>query len=295
MNNVNVKTVINNESEFIPSFKKQINWKIVILSLPVVLFVLTAIFGPMIIDFNPVNTDTANRVLPPGSKIGDDISWLGTDQLGQDVFAQIIHGARISLSVAVATVLIGGGIGVILGLLSGYFGGWVDAVIMRIADIQLSFPTILLAILIAGVLGPSVTNVIITLSITRWVTFARVVRSATLTAKNKDFVDSARVVGASHLRILTKYILPVCLSPLLVVVTVQIGLVIISEASLSFLGLGTPPDNASWGLLISLGRDYISTAWWISVMPGIALAILVVCVGFLGDTLRDESDPYLNN
>jgi peptide/nickel transport system permease protein len=295
MNDVNVKTVINNESEFIPSFKKQINWKIVILSLPVLLFVLTAIFGPMIIDFNPVNTDTANRVLPPGSKIGDEISWLGTDQLGQDVLAQIIHGARISLSVAVATVLIGGGIGVVLGLLSGYFGGWVDAVIMRIADIQLSFPTILLAILIAGVLGPSVTNVIITLSITRWVTFARVVRSATLTAKNKDFVDSARVVGASHLRILTKYILPVCLSPLLVVVTVQIGLVIISEASLSFLGLGTPPDNASWGLLISLGRDYISTAWWISVMPGIALAILVVCVGFLGDTLRDESDPYLNN
>ncbi|MBH0164223.1 ABC transporter permease [Fictibacillus sp. 7GRE50] len=295
MNDVNVKTVINNESEFIPSFKKQINWKIVILSLPVLLFVLTAIFGPMIIDFNPVNTDTANRVLPPGSKIGDEISWLGTDQLGQDVLAQIIHGAKISLSVAVATVLIGGGIGVVLGLLSGYFGGWVDAVIMRIADIQLSFPTILLAILIAGVLGPSVTNVIITLSITRWVTFARVVRSATLTAKNKDFVDSARVVGASHLRILTKYILPVCLSPLLVVVTVQIGLVIISEASLSFLGLGTPPDNASWGLLISLGRDYISTAWWISVMPGIALAILVVCVGFLGDTLRDESDPYLNN
>ncbi|MBH0173649.1 ABC transporter permease [Fictibacillus sp. 23RED33] len=295
MNDVNVKTVINNESEFIPSFKKQINWKIVILSLPVFFFVLTAIFGPMIIDFNPVNTDTANRVLPPGSKIGDEISWLGTDQLGQDVLAQIIHGARISLSVAVATVLIGGGIGVVLGLLSGYFGGWVDAVIMRIADIQLSFPTILLAILIAGVLGPSVTNVIITLSITRWVTFARVVRSATLTAKNKDFVDSARVVGASHLRILTKYILPVCLSPLLVVVTVQIGLVIISEASLSFLGLGTPPDNASWGLLISLGRDYISTAWWISVMPGIALAILVVCVGFLGDTLRDESDPYLNN
>ncbi|MBH0169160.1 ABC transporter permease [Fictibacillus sp. 18YEL24] len=295
MNDVNVKTVISNESEFIPSFKKQINWKIVLLSLPVLLFVLTAIFGPMIIDFNPVNTDTANRVLPPGSKIGDEISWLGTDQLGQDVLAQIIHGARISLSVAVATVLIGGGIGVVLGLLSGYFGGWVDAVIMRIADIQLSFPTILLAILIAGVLGPSVTNVIITLSITRWVTFARVVRSATLTAKNKDFVDSARVVGASHLRILTKYILPVCLSPLLVVVTVQIGLVIISEASLSFLGLGTPPDNASWGLLISLGRDYISTAWWISVMPGIALAILVVCVGFLGDTLRDESDPYLNN
>lgn len=295
MAEINVNNVLENETEFIPIMKKKINWKVLLLSLPVVFFVLIAIFGPMLIEYNPVNTDTANRLLPPGSQIGDQTAWLGTDQIGQDILAQIIHGARISLSVAAATVLIGGGIGVILGLLAGYFGGWVDTVIMRLADIQLSFPTILLAILIAGVLGPSVTNVIITLSITRWVTFARVVRGAALSAKNKDFVDSARVIGASHFRILTKYILPVCLSPLLVVVTVQIGLVIISEASLSFLGLGTPPDNASWGLLISLGRDYISTAWWISVMPGIALAILVVCVGFLGDTLRDESDPYLNN
>ncbi|MCM3571150.1 ABC transporter permease [Neobacillus mesonae] len=295
MAELNLNNTLENEPEFIPVVKKKINWKILVLSMPVVFFVFIAIFGPMLIEYNPVNTDTANRLLPPGSQIGQHTAWLGTDQIGQDVLAQIIHGARISLSVAAATVLIGGGIGVILGLLSGYFGGWVDTVIMRIADIQLSFPTILLAILIAGVLGPSVTNVIITLSITRWVTFARVVRGATISAKNKDFVDSARVIGASHFRILTKYILPVCLSPLLVVVTVQIGLVIISEASLSFLGLGTPPDNASWGLLISLGRDYISTAWWISVMPGIALAILVVCVGFLGDTLRDESDPYLNN
>ncbi|WP_154663500.1 ABC transporter permease [Neobacillus dielmonensis] len=295
MDDLNVNRLLDSEQEIIPVMKKKINWKMTLLSLPIVFFVLIAIFGPMMVEYNPVQTDTAHRLLPPGSEIGDSTAWLGTDQTGQDVLAQLIHGARISLYVAVATVLIGGGIGVILGLLSGYFGGWVDTIIMRIADIQLSFPAILLAILIAGVLGPSVTNVIITLSITRWVTFARVIRGATLAAKNKDFVDSARVIGASNFRILTKYILPVCLSPLLVVVTVQIGLVIISEASLSFLGLGTPPDNASWGLLISLGRDYISTAWWISVMPGIALAILVVCVGFLGDALRDESDPYLNN
>lgn len=295
MNDIDTNQLMENENEFIPTIKRNINWKIILLSLPVLLFVLIAIFGPLFVEYDPVKTDTANRLLAPGSMVGNHLSILGTDQIGRDVFAQIIYGARISLSVAVATVLIGGGIGVILGLLSGYFGGWVDTIIMRIADIQLSFPTILLAILIAGVLGPSVTNVIITLSITRWVTFARVVRGATLAAKNKEFVDSAKVIGASHFRILTKYILPVCMSPLLVVVTVQIGLVIISEASLSFLGLGTPPDNASWGLLISLGRDYISSAWWISVMPGIALAILVVCVGFLGDSLRDESDPYLNN
>lgn len=295
MNNIDTNQILDTENDINSPIKKKINWKIILLSIPVLFFVLIAIFGPLIVDYDPIKTDTGNRLLPPGSMIGNHLALLGTDQIGRDILAQIIYGARISLSVAAATVLIGGGIGVILGLLSGYFGGWVDTIIMRIADIQLSFPTILLAILIAGVLGPSITNVIITLSITRWVTFARVVRGATLAAKNKDFVDSAKVIGASHFRILTKYILPVCLSPLLVIITVQIGLVIISEASLSFLGLGTPPDNASWGLLISLGRDYISSAWWISVMPGIALAILVVCVGFLGDLLRDESDPYLNN
>lgn len=295
MTHINASKTQTEELDIVPKMSKKLNKKLLFLSLPVAFFVLLAIFGPLIIDYDPVDTDTAHRLLPPGATYDGQTAWLGTDQLGRDVLAQIIYGARISLSVAAATVIIGGGIGVILGLLSGYFGGWIDTIIMRIADIQLSFPAILLAILIAGVLGPSVTNVIITLSITRWVTFARVVRGATMAAKNKEFVDSARVIGASHFRILTKYILPVCLSPLLVVVTVQIGLVIISEASLSFLGLGTPPDNASWGLLISLGRDYISTAWWISVMPGIALAILVVCVGFLGDSLRDESDPYINN
>ncbi|WP_277679620.1 ABC transporter permease [Gracilibacillus dipsosauri] len=277
------------------SFIRQ-NLKIILLSIPIAIFVLVAIFGPLIIDYDPVKTYTNDRLLPPGSTLSNgEIAILGTDQVGRDVLSQIIYGTRISLIVAAATVLIGGFIGVVLGLISGYFGGIVDSIIMRIADIQLSFPAILLAILIAGVLGPSVTNVIITLAITRWVTFARVVRSATLATKKKDFVDSARVIGASNFRILRKYIFPMTLSPLLVVITVQLGLVIISEASLSFLGLGTPPDNASWGLLISLGRDYIDSAWWIAVMPGIALAILVVCVGFLGDELRDKYDPYMDN
>src|SRR5690606_8855365 len=235
------------------SFFKE-NIKIILLSIPIAIFVLVALLGPYMIDYDPVKTYTSDRLLHPGATLSNgEITLLGTDSVGRDVFAQIIYGTRISLLVAAATVLIGGFIGVVLGLISGYFGGIVDSIIMRIADIQLSFPAILLAILIAGVLGPSVTNVIITLSITRWVTFARVVRGATLATKKKDFVDSARVVGASDFRILLKYIFPMTLSPLLVVITVQLGLVIISEASLSFLGLGTPPDNASWGLLISLG------------------------------------------
>lgn len=298
MTDTNLATVTNDigyEGEKKTSYfwKKR---KIILLSIPILMFVLIALFGPLMIEYDPVKTYTNDRLLPPGSTLSNgNVAILGTDQVGRDVLAQIIYGTRISLLVAAATVFIGGLIGIVLGLISGYFGGIVDSIIMRIADVQLSFPAILLAILIAGVLGPSVTNVIITLAITRWVTFARVVRSATLAAKKKEFVDSARVIGSSNFRILTKHIFPMTLSSLLVVITVQLGLVIISEASLSFLGLGTPPDNASWGLLISLGRDYIDSAWWIATMPGIALSILVVCVGFLGDEIRDENDPFLDH
>ena len=270
------------------------NWGIVIASIPVIIYVLIGIFGPLFIDFDPSKTFTGDRLLPPGSVLENGkTAWLGTDQVGRDVLSQIIYGTRISLIVSLATVLIGGSVGVLLGLISGYFGGLIDSIIMRIADIQLAFPAILLAILIAGVLGPSITNVIITLSITRWVTFARVTRGATLAIKKREFVDSARVLGVSNLKILFKYVFPMCISSLMVIVTVQIGLVIISEASLSFLGLGVPASQPSWGLLIALGRDYINTAWWIATMPGIALAILVVSVGFLGDKLRDKFDTSL--
>ncbi|AQS56443.1 ABC transporter permease [Novibacillus thermophilus] len=271
------------------------DWGIIIACIPVTMYVLIGIFGPIFIDFDPTKTFTGSRLLPPGSVLENGkTAWLGTDQVGRDILSQIIYGTRISLLVSLATVLIGGSVGVLLGLISGYFGGLVDSIIMRIADIQLAFPAILLAILIAGVLGPSITNVIITLSITRWVTFARVTRGATMATKKREFVDSARVLGVSNLKILFKHVFPMCVSPLMVIITVQIGLVIISEASLSFLGLGVPPSQPSWGLLISHGRDYINSAWWIATMPGIALAILVVSVGFLGDKLRDKFDPSLD-
>lgn len=270
------------------------NWQIKLAIIPVIIFVLVGILGPLIMDFDPLKTYTDERLLPPGSALKDgSTAWLGTDQLGRNVLYQIIYGTRISLLVSLATVFVGGSIGVILGLISGYFGGIIDSIIMRIADIQLAFPAILLAILIAGVLGPSVTNIIITLSITRWVTFARVTRSATLTTKKRSFVDSAKTLGASKLKILFKYILPMCVSSIMVIVTVQLGLVIISEASLSFLGLGVPSSQPSWGYLISLGRDYINSAWWIATMPGLALSILVVSVGYVGDRLRDVLDTSL--
>lgn len=256
------------------------------------LFVLAAVFGPLIRPYDSVDTDLPNRLLSPGSRTGDgSIAWLGTDQLGRDLLADLLAGSRISLIVGVATVVIGGLAGLVVGLLSGYFGGWTDAVLSRIGDVQLAFPSILLAILLAGVLGPSVTNIVITLAITRWVIFARVVRASALATRDLEFVDSARVLGAGHLRVLTKYILPACWQPLLVAATVQIGLTMVAEASLSFLGLGVPVDQASWGATVSAGRDYLGSAWWISTMPALALAAVVVCVGVVGDAFRDASDP----
>lgn len=271
-----------------------LRWRLIITGGIVVVYVLVAIFGPMIVDYDPVQTRTQDRLLPPGATLSNgETTWLGTDQLGRDLFAQIVAGSRISLLVAAGVLIVGGGVGLVLGLISGYFGGVTDSAIMRVADVQLAFPGILLAILIAGVLGPSVFNVIVTLAVTRWVLFARVARGSTLATKERDFVDSARVIGASNFRILRKYILPSVLTPLLVTATVQVGLMIVAEASLSFLGLGVPLDQPSWGSTIANGRDYVTTAWWIATMPGIALAIVVVSIGLLGDEVRDILDPSL--
>ncbi|MFF5262282.1 ABC transporter permease [Actinomadura viridis] len=256
-----------------------------------VLFVLAAVAGPLIHPYDPVATDLAHRLLPPGSRTADGIAWLGTDQLGRDMLANLLAGSRVSLIVAVATVAIGGAVGLLAGLVSGYFGGPLDAVLSRIGDVQLAFPSILLAILIAGVLGPSITNIVITLAVTRWVIFARVVRASALATRDLEFVDSARVLGAGHARILFRHVLPSCWQPLLVAATVQIGLTMVAEASLSFLGLGIPADAASWGATVSAGRDYLGSAWWISTMPALALAAVVTGVGIAGDAFRDVADP----
>ncbi|TCP47230.1 peptide/nickel transport system permease protein [Tamaricihabitans halophyticus] len=256
------------------------------------LFLVCAAIGPLLYPYDSVATSVADRLLPPGSALSEGgLAPLGTDQLGRDVLAQVLDGARVSLLVALATVLIGGFAGLVLGMLAGYFRGLTDTVISRIGDIQLAFPSILLAILLAGVLGPSVLNVIIALAVTRWVIFARVVRGSALETRDREFVDSARVLGVGHLRIMWRYIFPACVQPLLVAATVQIGLTMVAEAALSFLGLGVPVDQASWGATIANGRDYLSSAWWIAAVPGLALTIVVVCVGILGDELRKVTDP----
>lgn len=259
-----------------------------------VVVALTVVFGPMITGYNPIAANTTDRLKPPGTLLSDGtIAFLGTDQVGQDVLGQMMMGGRVSLAVGVATLLLAGVIGVTLGLLAGYFGGVIDSILMRIADIQLAFPSILLAILVAAVLGPGVVNVVLVLAVTNWVTFARVTRAQVLALKNREYVEAGRTLGAGHAHLLFRTLLPGCVAPALVVATVELGHVILAEASLSFLGLGVPMTVPSWGSTIANGRDYLTDAWWISTFPGIALAVLVLCFGVLGDALRDRFDPRL--
>ena len=267
--------------------------RLLIASVPIFCFMLAAVIGPMVYPYDP-DTAVSDRLLPPGSRAGDgSLALLGTDAVGRDLVAQLLQGARVSLLIGLSVVLLGAVAGGGLGLIAGYFGRGVDHVIMRVADVQLAFPSILLAILITGVLGPSLMNLVIALSLTRWVVFARVGRASALATKAREYVDAVRALGASHLHVLCRYVVPNALTPLVVLATVEVGLVILAEASLSFLGLGTPPSQPSWGLTIADGRDYLTSAWWISTMPGVALALLVVSIGVCGDELRNRFDPNL--
>ena len=258
-------------------------------------YLLAGVFGPMIARYDPIATSVVDRLRPPGSRLSDgSLALLGTDQVGRDLLAQIMQGARVSMLVGAATLLLAGTIGAALGVLCGYRGGVLDALMMRLADIQLAFPSILLAVFVAGVLGASVTNVVLTLSITTWPIFARVARAQTLATRSRDFANAARTLGAGPWHVIRHCVLPAVASPLLVIATVQLGFVIVAEASLSFLSLGIPPGTPSWGTTIANGRDYLASAWWIATLPGLALAVFVVCVGVLGDELRDRSDPNLS-
>jgi len=260
------------------------------------LIIVGAIAIPIAYDFDPMHADLLARLTPPGSVMSDgSTALLGTDQIGSNLFAQIMAGARVSLLVGVATLAISGLVGVALGLLAGHFGGWIDATLMRIADIQLAFPSILLAILIASVLGQGVGNIIIVLSISNWVVFARVARSQVLSLKNREYVEAARTLGAGNWHLMIRTLLPGCMAPVIVVATTQFAQVILTEASLSFLGVGVPLGTPSLGSTIFNGTQYLSTAWWISTFPGVVLVILMLAFGILGDALRDKFDPTLRS
>ncbi len=257
-------------------------------------FALLAILGPVVVPYDSVVVNTADRMLAPFSRMSDGtLAVFGTDQVGRDLLPQILVGARVSLLVGVATVVPSLAVGTLIGLVAGYRGGWLDTLTMRLADIQLALPSFLVAILFASALGPSLLNVVITLALTRWVVFARVARSTTLSVRGREYIDAARLLGASPLRVMVRHVMPMTFTPLLVVATVQFGLVVLAEASLSFLGLGTPDAFPSWGLIISDGRDHLASAWWIATIPGLFLATVVVSLGMFGDQIRDALDPQL--
>lgn len=252
----------------------------------VAIYALVALLAPYLTTVRTAHTDVLNRTRPPFSHSdGGHVLLLGTDQLGRPMLGDIILGTRISVTVGVTTVLVAVLFGTVLGLIAGYVGGWVDSASMRLVDLQLAFPSIILAIFIAGALGPSEKNVIISLALASWVVFARVTRAQTLATKPLAHVEASRVLGAHISHILRRAILPSCRSVIAIYATVQFGFVVVSEAALSFLGVGIPASQTSWGSTIASGRDYLGSAWWIATLPGLALALLVVSISVVGDEL----------
>jgi peptide/nickel transport system permease protein len=255
------------------------------------LFALAAIAAPLLAPLDPARQSLLARLRPPGTTVGAVTYWLGTDELGRDLLSRIIFGARASLAVALLSVTASGAFGVALGVLAGYLRGWTEVAIMRAVDIMLSIPAILLAIITVAVLGPSFVNLIIVLGFTRWPRYTRVAYAQTLSVSGRPFITAARLAGARTPRILLRHILPNILAPLIVVATLEFGLMVLFEAGLSFLGLGIQPPTPSWGSIMSVGRNYVATAWWIATFPGICLFLLVLAVNLFGDYLRDRFDP----
>lgn len=290
------KVVSYRRKEFRRALQSLVASRWALLGMIILIFVtLVAIFGPWLAPFDPNRQNIMMRLLAPGSPgAGDATYWLGSDQLGRDVLSRLLYGARVSLLVGFAAIAVGGTIGVFAGLVSGYFGGWVDDVIMRLGDIQLAFPFILLAIMFLVVLGPGLFNMILVLGIGQWVTYARIVRAQTLALREKEYVEAARAMGDRTLLILFRTILPNIMAPLTVIASFNVASVILSEAALSFLGLGVPPDVPTWGGMLSESRDHLfSNKWWMAVFPGLAIVFTVLAFNIIGDWLRDFLDPRL--
>ena len=258
------------------------------------LFIVTGIFAPLIAPHDPERGGLRDRNLPPAWEEGGSSEFLlGTDHLGRDMLSRVIFGARISLVVAAVTLGVGMGIGVASGLAAGWYGGWIDEVLMRVVDIKLAIPTILLALVLVLALGQSFLIIVVVLAIAVWPRFARNVRGEVLQLKTMDFVALAKVAGASTPRILFIHIFPGVINTLIVLATLEVGIVILLESTLSFLGAGVPPPTPAWGSMVSDGRDRLAVAWWISTMPGLAIMASVLSMNLFGDWLRDRLDPRL--
>lgn len=262
--------------------------------LVVIAVVLTAAAASWLSPFDPIEQDIATRLKPPGwHDASGRLHPLGTDHLGRDLLARVVFGARPALLVGFAAVMISGLLGMMAGLVAGYFGGLIDDVLMRLADIQLAFPFILLAIAVIGVLGPSLPTIIVVIGVSSWVVYARVVRGAVLSLREREFVQAAYALGSGDGRILVHHVLPNAFTPWLVVATLDMARVIVIESALSFLGLGVQPPTPTWGGMLADGRVYISTAWWLATFPGLAILLTVLGINLFGDGLRDTLDPRL--
>jgi peptide/nickel transport system permease protein len=279
-----------------PWLRKLVRRKAALIAAITVLgYVAVALLAPLLVSRSPNEVNLLDRMKPPGIVNGDRQYLFGTDSLGRDVRSRVVYGSRVSLGVGLAAVMVAGCLGVSLGLLAGYRGGLLDNVLGRVMDIQLAFPTIVLAITAIAFLRPSVLNVVLVLGVAGWVTYARVVRAETLALRSREFVEAARAIGSSDARIIVHYILPNIMSPVLVIGTFSMASAIIAEASLSFLGLGVPPQVPSWGGMLAEAREHIQDGWWLATAPGIAIVTLVLAIHLLGDWLRDWLDPRIES
>ena len=259
-----------------------------------IVLVIPALFAELIAPHDPIDGNLRARLLPPAWTDGGDWSYpLGSDRQGRDILSRMIFGARTAALVSLAALAVGGIVGSVLGLVAGYFGSWWDHVIMRLVDINLSLPLILLALVLVVLFEPGTATTVAVVALLLWSRYARQVRAEVLTLKEMDFVARARVAGASNFRIVFRHILPNVFNTIIVLATLQVGNVILLEASLSFLGAGIPPPNPAWGVMVAEGRDFIVTSWWLSVIPGLAIMFTVLSMNLLGDWLRDYLDPKL--
>ena len=256
--------------------------------------VFAAVFAPILAPYSPTKNTLRDKLLPPAwQEDGTREHLLGTDILGRDILSRLIHGARVSLIVATTALLSGGLIGGALGVISGYVGGKVDTMIMRAVDATLAFPTILFALLLAVTMGQGLLTVVLAVTLILWARFARVTRGEVMSLKTSDFISLARIHGCSSFRIMAIHIMPNVFNTFMVMLTLHVGLVILTEASLSFLGAGIPPPTPSWGQMVADGRAKVASAWWISIIPGVAITMVVIAFNLFGDWLRDRLDPKL--
>lgn len=251
-------------------------------------FILMAIFAPLLAPYDPIKTNLPERLKAPSRQ-----HLFGTDQFGRDIFSRVIYGARIEVWIIFLVTVISGTIGIAVGITAGYFGGVIDEILMRITDIFLAFPRLILAMALSAMLGRGLTNAILAISLVEWTVIARLARAEAMKVKSQPYVEAIRAVGAGNLRILLFHILPMCLSPVLVQLTLRMGTIILTAAGLGFLGLGAQPPTPEWGAIVSDGRSYLVQQWWISTFPGLFIAVVVLGFNLLGDGIRDILDPRL--